>query len=356
MAFNRDSLHVLKEKNYAHYLSLFKPMDRVPRHSLVSVMANVDAGLAHLLQGDLVFLSKQLFPDTAEGEYLRAHWSYLVPPLYAIAAIGKVEVGGMAGKPIPAGVVFKSPAGQRYFSEKAYKIPDGGNALVDVRAEKAGLESNLAAGSPLAIVSAIPSGINSDAVVCETGILGGVDAESDEEYLARVLAALRNPVRYGKKDDYAAWAIDSSPEVSSAWEYKNFGVFGALLIQVINGNQQSGVHQVANLAAVRDYINSVAPPVVFDVRTPFIVPINPTIILPPQEDTLENRDLAETRLKAYLQHTARPGIALAAGALRLAIIDGVKISGSTVKLKGDTAGIIQTTILEYPVLGEIAWG
>ena len=355
MALKRDSLHVLKERTLANYLSLFKPLDRTPRHSLVSVMANVDAGLSHLLQGDLVFLSKQLFPDTAEDEYLRAHWSYLVPPLYAIAAIGKIEVSGIAGTSVPAGIVFKSASGKRYFSEKAYKISDNGRVLVDVKAESAGVDSNLAEDSPLTIVSAIASGVDSKAIVGESGILGGVEAESDEEYLARVLAALRNPVRYGKLGDYAAWAIDSSPEVSDAWEFKNFGVFGALLIQVINGNQQNGVYQVRNLAEVRDYISTVAPPVVFEVRTPTLVPINPEIQLTLQEDTLENRELAETRLKVYLQHTAKPGVKITAGYLRDAIIDGVKISESTVKLEGDPAGSIQTTILEYPVLGTIAW-
>ncbi|MDR0322366.1 MAG: baseplate J/gp47 family protein [Treponema sp.] len=355
MAFNKDSLHVLRERTLANYLSLFKPLDKTPRHSLVSVMANIDAGLSHMLQGDLVFLSKQLFPDTAEGEYLRTHWSSTVPPLYAIAAIGKVEVSGIAGTPVPAGIVFKSASGKRYFTEKAYKISDNGRALVDVKAESAGLDSNLTEGNSLAIVSAIPSCINSNAFVTEPGILGGVDAESDEEYLARVLAALHNPVRYGKPGDYSAWAIDSSPEVSNAWEFKNFGVFGALLIQVINGNQKDGIYQVMNLAAVRDYINTVAPPIVFTVRTPSLISLNPEIQLSLQEDTMENRELAETRLKAYLQHTAKPGVKITAGSLRDAIIDGVKISELTVKLAGNSAGSIQTTILEYPVLGTITW-
>lgn len=36
-----------------------------------------------------------------------------------------------------------------------------------------------------------------------------------------------------KTGDFAAWAVDSSADVSKAFEFKNFGVFGALLIQVI---------------------------------------------------------------------------------------------------------------------------
>jgi uncharacterized phage protein gp47/JayE len=55
--------------------------------------------------GDMDFLAKQVFPDTAEGAYLREHWSARVAPLYAVAAAGEVTVTGTAGRPIPAGVV-----------------------------------------------------------------------------------------------------------------------------------------------------------------------------------------------------------------------------------------------------------
>jgi len=354
MAFSRDSLRVLKERTYANYMSLFKPLDGTPRYSLVSVLANVDAGLAHSLQGDLVFLSKQLFPDSAEGEYLRAHWSSKVPPLYAEAAAGNVEASGITGISVPAGVVFKSASGKRYFSVKSSGI-SGGKALVNVKAENAGSDYNLEAGNKLKIVSAIPSGIDSEAIVAEGGILGGADAESDEEYLVRVLVTLRNPSRYGKRGDYEAWALDATPEVTNAWEYKNFGIFGALLIQVINGNQMAGVLQVQNLAAVREHISMVSPPVIFDVRTPAFVAVTPEIKLPPLEDTQANRELAEQRLKAWLQQAAKPGIQVTAGSFREAIIDGVIITNAVVKLNGNIAGVIPTTILEYPVLGTITW-
>jgi len=355
MAFNRDSFQVIKERTTANYMTLFKPLDRTPRYNLVSVMAAVDAGLAYSLQGDLFFLSKQLFPDSAEGEYLRAHWSRIIPPLYAVAAIGYVEVSGIVGIPVPAGTVFKSFAGKRYFSEKAYTVSNGGKVIVSVKAEITGVDSNLEAGSTLTIVSARPTGVDSKAIVSVEGISGGADAESDERYLVRVLSTLRNPVRYGKKGDYAAWALDSTPEVTSAWEFRNFGVFGALLIQVINGDQKNGVYPVRNLAAVRDYISNVSPVVLFDVRTPSLVQLNPEIQLKPLENTQGNIELVETRLKAYLQQIAKPGIQITSGMLKSAIVDGVKITDAVIKLAGDIAGIKVTTILEYPVLGSITW-
>jgi uncharacterized phage protein gp47/JayE len=355
VSFKRESLAALLDRVYANYTSLFRPLDKTPRQNLLKVFASVEAGIYHQLLGDLDFLSKQIFPDTAEGAYLREHWSIKLAPLYAIAAIGEVTVTGMPGKTIPSGVVFQAASGERYYLEKSYRLDASGQAVITVKAENPGTQGNLAAGEKLSIVSAIPVGIDSEATVSGSGIIGGTDAESDEEYLARVLAMLRNPSRYGRKGDFALWARDSSAEVSDAWEFKNFGVFGAVLVQVIKGNQIDGVYPVDNLAEVRNYINEVAPPVLFEVRTPDIIPVNPSAALPPPEDSQENRELAVNRIKTYMQFAAYPGARITAGALRLAAIDGVTITDITITLGGSTVGIMPTTILEYPYIGEIVW-
>jgi uncharacterized phage protein gp47/JayE len=340
---------------YANYVSLFKPLDKTPRHSLLKVFAAVDAGILHQNLGDLDFLALQLFPDTAEGDYLRQHWASRVTPLYAIGASGDALLNGIPNKPVPAGLVFASASGERYYTEKAYKTGADGTAAITVKSQGTGLNTNLVPGEELTIVSSVPAGIESKALVIGEGIIGGADAESDEEYLARVLLWLRNPVRYGKTGHFAAWARDSSPEVSNAWEYKSFGFFGALMIQVIGGNQLNGVFQVDNITEVTNYINKEAPPIIFTVRTPQIINLNPTVSLPPLEDTQANREIAANRMKAFLQIAAMPGVQVTAGALRSAIIDGVTITGATVKLNGDIAGIVTTTILEYPYLGEVSW-
>jgi len=353
--FKRDSVAVLLDRVYANYASLFKPLDKTPRHSLLKVFAAVDAGILHQNLGDLDFLALQLFPDTAEGDYLRQHWSSRVTPLYAIASGGEALLTGLPNKPVPAGLVFSAASGERYYTEKAYRIGPDGTVAVALKSQNTGLSTNLAPGEELSIVSSIPPGIDSKAVVIGEGIIGGADAESDEEYLARVLLWLRNPVRYGKTGHFAAWARDASPEVSNAWEYKNFGVFGALLIQVISGNQLNGVFPVDNIAEVTNYINEVAPPIIFTVRTPQIVNLNPTVSLPAFEDTQANRELAIHRMKAFLQLVAMPGVQVTAGALREAIIDGVTLTNAAVKLNGDATGIVGTTILQYPCLGEVSW-
>jgi uncharacterized phage protein gp47/JayE len=356
MPLSREPLAVLLDRAYANYMSLFKPLDKTARYNLLRVFASVDAGIHHQLLGDLDFLADQIFPDTAMGEYLRLHWSDRVPPLYAIAANGTIQISGNPNVAVPAGLIYASASGSRYFTTSSYHIGPDGLAIAQVKAEAPGEGSNLAEDQNLTLISSIPAGIDSGAITVGSGIVGGVNGESDEAYLARVLSALQNNTRYGKPGDFADWAKDASPEVSKAWEFKNFGVFGALLIQVIGGDQITGVNQVDNLAAVIDYISEVAPPVLFSVCTPALISLNPSISLLPAEDTTVNRDTVVNRLKTYLQMVAKPGMSYTAGLLRDVIIDGITITNGTILLNGSSTGIISTTILQLAVLGEPSWG
>ena len=355
MPLSREPLAVLLDRAYNNYTSLFKPLDKTTRYNLLRVFAATDAGMEHQLLGDITFLSEQIFPDTATGDFLRSHWSDRVPPLYAIAAVGTIQITGSPNAAVPAGLVYTSAAGCRYFTEKSYKVGGDGKIIVQVKSQESGTVANIGPDQELTLSSAIPPGITTKAITVGSGIIGGADGETDEAYLTRVLNTLRNATRYGKPGDFASWAIDSSPAVSKAWEFKNFSVFGALLIQVIGGNQIDGIVTVGNLEVVRDYIGSVAPPVIFTVRTPDLIPLEPVISLLPIEDNLTNREIVENRLKTYLQATAAPGIRYTAGNLRDAIIDGIQISGGTVSINESTAGELETTILELPVLGNLTW-
>lgn len=352
MALNRESLPVLLDRVYNNYMSRFKPLDRTARHNLIRVFSEVDAGIYHQLLGDMSFLSDQLFPDTATGDYLRMHWSDRVTPLYAVSATGKAEVEGIENTAVPAGLVYTSASGKRYFTNTAYKIDSTNKAVIWLTAENAGSDSNLIAGQELKLSSAIPTGLSSKAVTIDKGIIGGVDAETDAEYLARVLLSLRNSTRHGKPGDFAAWAVDSSSGVSKAFELKNFSVFGALLIQVVYGNHFDGINQVGNLNVVTEYINTVAPPVMFTVRTPELLQMDISITLLQSESTTTNQSKTLNRLKSYLNVTAHPGVSYTEGLLSDVIVDGAALSFAKVKFE-HSGSIFKTTILQYPVLGDV---
>lgn len=316
MSFGRESLRALTERVKENCSALFRPPDGTPGHGLPDVFASVDAGIYRRLLDGLDFIARQIFPDTAEGEFLRQHWSAGVPPLHAATASGEADVTGLPGRGVPSGVLLAHSSGERFHVEAAARPDAGGKAIVYVRARNPGSGANLAPGEELTVVSAIPAGVDSTAVVRGGGIVGGADAETDEEYLARVLADLRNPARYGKPGDFAAWALDSTPEVSAAWEFRNFGVLGTVLVLVVSGNRRDGVGAVGGIGAVRDYIRDRAPPVMFAVRSPSIISVNPSATLPAMEDSPANRGLARDRMPAWMRAEARPGARITAGALR----------------------------------------
>lgn len=352
MGFSRPTLTELIDLIYNDYISRYQPVAPSVRYDLIRVLTSVDAGVYHHLYGDLVFLARQIFPDTAEGAYLRAHWSDRVPPLNGNRAIGTVEFSGPDGATLPAGLLLEAPNGQTWFTDAQVVIADG-VAHAYAKASEFGSAGNCDPGTVLTIQSAIPSGVSSTATVLDPGIAGGVDGESDAEYLARVLLYLQTGARYGKPGDFAAWAIDSSAEVNRAWESTNWSVFGALLIQCVQGNQVDGVSQVANLTLVSDYIADVAPPTIFAVRTPDIVTFDPTISLLPAEDTTQNRELVTDRIKEWMDIAVQPGSSITGGDLQEAIVDGSDITSAEVELAVDP---LEPDLLELLMLGVITWG
>lgn len=352
MPYSRPTLPQLMGRVYQDHAVQLAPMANLPRENLVKVLSRVDAGMYHQLFGEIDYLSRQIFPDSADGAILRAHWSDRVPPLLAVAATGLVKFSGTIGASIPLGLILASDSGASYFLQTQVSVDATGFAVGSIKALDAGLAGNAAAGTTLRIASTVPPGVDKVAIVEPTAIIGGVDEENDIAYLVRVLMHIRSGSRYGKKGDFAAWALDASPEVGRAWEIRNSGVFGALLIQVASGNQVNGIAPVTNIDLVADYIASVAPPIVFTVRTPEIVSTDPQIHLLPAEDSVANRAIAEARLKNWYEVVIEPGSSLAASQLRAVIVDGVVFTDATVTIPG---GDKTTSILQLLTLGTLAW-
>lgn len=350
MAIEKENLESIKKRITENYVSSFNALEGTTKYGMLKVIAEVEAGIYHQLLGDIEFLSKQIFPDTAEGVYLRSHWADRVPPLYAQCASGYITITGIAGVRVPSGCVFSSALGNKYYTRDSVKINDSGSVEVFVQANEGGLSSNLAKGSTLKLSSNLIAGMDTEAKVIEIG--GGTDGESDEAYLIRVLNYTRVSNRYGRVGDFAAWAIDASSEVTKAFEFKNFGVFGALLITVVGGDAESGFVKVFNTEAVKKYIENFAPPILFTVRSAEIIEIVPTVTLLKKENTISNRTLIRHALKTYFDNSVSPGMNISESVLEKVINDGVNVTNATLALSG---GNKKLSRLEFPQLGEIIW-
>ena len=132
-------------------------------------LADIEAGGIHGLYGYLDFLAKQLFPDTAESEYLR-RWARIwrVTPAEATAATGEVTFAGNNGVAIPQGTRLQASDGAEYRTDEAVSIASG-TATVSVTAQASGEAGDLAAGTELQLVSSL-AGVEGAATVAAAAL------------------------------------------------------------------------------------------------------------------------------------------------------------------------------------------
>src|SRR4030095_16041353 len=106
------------------------------RKSNLRVIADVLAGLSTLHYGYQEWLSRQLFPDTAETAFLErwaSIWGLTRRP--AAAALGGLAVRGTAGAVVPAGAEWQRIDGERYQTADGATLAADGTATVARGAE-----------------------------------------------------------------------------------------------------------------------------------------------------------------------------------------------------------------------------
>mgnify|MGYP001468970781 CR=1 FL=1 len=243
-----------------------------------------------------LWILRQIFPDTADTDYLELHAALRgLTRKSATVASGTVRFTGTAGAEIPSGAGAKTTDGALYVTTAAGVIGSGGTADVAAQAEEAGTSGNLDAGTALTLTSA-PSGVLSSAVVVE--MLGGADAESDVDFLARLLELLRNPPAGGNAADYKRWALEVDG-VSQAWVYPLRRGLGTVDVAVAGADGLPGSDL---LAAVQEHIDEVRPVAVkeFWAVAPTVVAVDITAQIRISGVTLEqSQALIEADLVEY---------------------------------------------------------
>ncbi|WGK68368.1 baseplate J/gp47 family protein [Candidatus Haliotispira prima] len=345
------SLATLVEEEQQRIESAFNPLAGTPKYNLLRVLAGVAAADRYLTQENLAKLEEQIFPDTATYDALLEHWRERVPPLEPTQAAGRVTFTGTNGLSVPAGCLLGATNGQLFYVKDAVTIRNG-QASADVQAEEPGASGNLGAGSELKVKSTLPAGINSKATVTTGGVAGGVSAESDDVYRARVIAHERTGTRTGRSGDLSAWAVDSTAEVTSAWEFPNFDSSGTTLIIVAGGSHLTRIGTVANTNAVKIHLGKVAPLQIVDVRSAVSQPIDLSIKLLPVEDSQATRQLIIGRIGLFWQANARPKGTYTNAELRAAILDGTSVTQATVSM---SASPITIDMFHVPTGGTITW-
>lgn len=216
MAWQRPTLATIHERIINGIESRLTGGVALLRRSVLRVLAKVFAGEAHLLYGYGEYISKQLFPDTAETEWLdRIAYIWGVTRKGGAYAVGVVRFTGTNTTVIPAGTIIQTTGGVEYSTDAEGTIAAG---LVDIAitATEVGEAGNYSGSDALQAISPI-AGV--DAAIVRQGLIaGGVDPETDDELRARVIQRIQQPPMGGSKADFERWALEVDG-VSKAWCY-----------------------------------------------------------------------------------------------------------------------------------------
>lgn len=204
------------EAEYARVWSLLKPgeppaqVDARSPTSLLAIDARVLAMTSYDVWAYLARLAQELMADTAT-DWLPQHaalWG--VPRVQAVAATGNVVLTGVPGTPVPSGLALSAPSGSAYATTAAATIGAGNTATVPVAAAVAGAAGNLPAGTVLTVATPL-SGLTTQTAVVDASGLTGQDAETVENWRARILERVRKRGAAGNADDFHAWTKEVFP-------------------------------------------------------------------------------------------------------------------------------------------------
>ncbi len=118
MAFTRPALSDLVTRIQGDFISRLGLTAPLLRRAFVYVAARVWAGAAHLMHGHLDYLSRQVFPDLSDPDFLLRQ-AALAPggamsPTPAAFATGPVTLTGTNGTVVGAGAVLQRADGTTY--------------------------------------------------------------------------------------------------------------------------------------------------------------------------------------------------------------------------------------------------
>ena len=286
MPFKRKTLSELRDENRQFMQAELENVGALLRFGNLKVLADMDAGMAHLHYAYLDYIARQCTPFTSTDEWL-AGWMAL-KQIYRKAATAAhssaAAITGTPGRVLAKGSVINRADGYQYITDASITIGTTGSAAVAVTASLpdasedvtgGGSRGNADAGTILTLDANIP-GIDSEVRLIEPAT-GGADIESEEDFRQRGLLAFQNPPQGGSDPDYRNWAL-AVPGVTRAWIRRRGMGPGTVVIYIMcDGNDKTnhgfpvgtdGVSQLEEWGAVKatgdqgrvaDYMYPLAP-------------------------------------------------------------------------------------------------
>ncbi|EDQ9668125.1 TPA: baseplate J/gp47 family protein [Salmonella enterica] len=213
MAFITKDLATIRDDLLRDLKNLLPDAD-ISEDSDFYARASSVASVAEGLYQHQSWIVRQIFPDTADSEYLLLHARTRgLSKRAATTAEGVALITGAVGSKLSTGSVIQGGSVSCTTLEDITLTAT--TSTVKVRASLSGTAGNISAPVAAELVSA-PAGINSR-VTIQT-LTGGTDEETDASLLERLLDIIRRPPAGGNKYDYRRWALECDG-VTGAYVY-----------------------------------------------------------------------------------------------------------------------------------------
>lgn len=225
----------------------------IARRSFLGVISRAVAGLAHLLYSYLSWTAEQVFPDTAELEFLN-RWASIwgIERNEATFAQFNITVTGNEGGIVPAGTIYKRNDGRQYEVDSEITIPVGLTIEGQVNATESGANGDMNVGDKLNLISPIAN-VDSEATIASI-VVDADDTESDDSLRERLLNRLQLPPLGGSANDYIQWAREVTG-VTRSWVLPLAYGAGTVGVSFVTDNEDPIIPSPAKVTEVQEYID-----------------------------------------------------------------------------------------------------
>lgn len=264
----------------------------VVRRSFLGVISRALAGLADLMYSFLTWIAKQVFPDTAEDEYL-IRWASIwgITKNEATFAEFNITITGNEGGVVPVGTIYQREDGVQYALDAEVIIPVGLSIIGKVIAEVSGSNGDMEVGDVLSLISPIAN-VDSDAVIDEV-IVDADDTESNDSLRERLINRLQLPPLGGSANDYIQWAREVTG-VTRSWVLPLYTGPGTVGVSFVTDDEDPIIPSGAKVTEVQDYIDFRKPvTALVTVFAPVEAPMDMEISIKPNTIEVQNNIIAE---------------------------------------------------------------
>ena len=353
----KDLVRIVENSLAVQFYGLPGGQTNVLRKTVLKVLAAVLGGALYMLSLIEKRIWKNRFCSTCDVAALDGFGvEYGVPHKTPMAATGSVDVtlaSGASSAVFPKGTVLK--VADLEYEVTAATTVTSSTASVPVKALAYGKESNLEAGVTLefrdgdisGVESVVSAGIDGG-VLFEVNIDGDVQewGETAEEYRARLLNRIQNPVDGGSKNDYVRWATRFQ-YVTDAFVKANIPFANSVCVAIANYNYQNIACTSGQVNEVKNYISDdVRRPITADVRVFSVTPVNFSIAanVTPFNDSV--KESAAAAIRQYLRKVG-PGNSIPFESLELVVLSNSSAETFTITsaVKGSTT--VSVISLDY---------